>query len=114
MTTIFRILGREAFRAAQRRGAFLGSAHDLRDGFIHFSDAHQVARTAAKFYTGDPDLYLLWIDARALGDALKWELSGEGHTERFPHLYGPLPMSAVLRAEPLPLGADGTHVLPEL
>ncbi len=114
MPTIFRILGREAFQAAQRRGAFLGSAHDLRHGFIHFSDAHQVARTAEKFYAGDPDLYLLWVDANALGSALKWELSGERDAERFPHLYGPLPMSAVLRAEPLPLGGDGKHVLPEL
>lgn len=54
MATVFRILSREAFQAAQRRGAFLGSAHDLRDGFIHFSDAHQVARTAEKFLRRRP------------------------------------------------------------
>lgn len=114
MTTIYRILGREAFQAAQRRGSFLGSAHDLRDGFIHFSAAGQVERTAAKFYAGESDLYLLWVDGEVLGSALKWELSGERDAEHFPHLYAPLPISAVLRAEPLPLGSDGKHVFPEL
>lgn len=114
MTTVYRIVGREAFEAAQRRGAFLGSAHDLRDGFIHFSAAHQVQQTAAKFYAGEGDLFLLWVDADALGSALKWEPSDEQSENRFPHLYGTLAMSAVVRAEPLPLGSDGRHVFPAL
>jgi uncharacterized protein (DUF952 family) len=112
MTTIYRILGREAFEAAQRRGAFLGSAHDLRDGFIHFSAAHQVVETAEKHYAGQGDLFLLWVDGDALGAALKWEVSRGD--DRFPHLYAPLPISAVLRAEPLPLGSDGKHAFPTL
>jgi uncharacterized protein (DUF952 family) len=112
MTTVYRILSREAFEAAQRRGAFLGSAHDLRDGFIHFSAAHQVAETAVKHYAGQSDLVLLWVDADALGSALKWELSRGA--DRFPHLYGPLPISAVQRVEPLPLDGEGNHVLPGL
>ena len=32
----------------------------------------------------------------------------------FPHLYAPLPLSAVKWVKPLPLGADGRHVFPEL
>jgi len=31
----------------------------------------------------------------------------------FPHLYGALPLSAVRRVDPLPLGHDGRHVFPE-
>ena len=112
MTVIYRILSREAFEAAQQSAAFLGSAHDLRDGFIHFSAAHQVVETAQKHYAGQSDLVLLWVDAEALGAALKWEASRGG--DMFPHLYGPLPMSALLRAEPLPLAADGQHVFPPL
>ncbi len=30
----------------------------------------------------------------------------------FPHLYGPLPVTAVTRADDLPLGPDGRHVFP--
>ena len=34
--------------------------------------------------------------------------------ELFPHLYGDLPINAVLRAEELPLGPDGLHIFPKL
>ena len=39
---------------------------------------------------------------------------GAGTRRRlFPHLYGDLPMSAVVWATPLPLDANGQHVFPE-
>jgi uncharacterized protein (DUF952 family) len=52
------------------------------------------------------------VDAAKLGDKLKWEPSRGGAL--FPHLYGELDLAAVSRAEPLPLGPDGTHKLPPL
>jgi uncharacterized protein (DUF952 family) len=55
---------------------------------------------------------LIAVDADALGDALKWEPSRGG--DLFPHLYGELPLAAVLWARPLPLGIDQRHVFPEL
>jgi uncharacterized protein (DUF952 family) len=55
---------------------------------------------------------LLAVDPDKLGAALKWEPSRGGLL--FPHLYGPLPLPAVLSARDLPLGADGTHVFPPL
>ena len=42
----------------------------------------------------------------------RWEPSRGG--DLFPHLYGALPLAAVLWVKPLPLGADGRHVFPEL
>jgi uncharacterized protein (DUF952 family) len=55
---------------------------------------------------------LVAVDAASLGDALKWEVSRGG--DLFPHLYGTLPLAAVLWAKPLPLGRDRQHVFPEL
>jgi uncharacterized protein (DUF952 family) len=55
---------------------------------------------------------LVAVDAAVLGEALKWEPSRGG--DLFPHLYGALGLDAVLWAVPLPLGADGRHVFPEL
>ena len=46
-----------------------------------------------------------------LGPSLKWETSRGGAL--FPHLYAPLDLAAVLWSEPLALGPDGRHVLPE-
>ncbi|NWG23857.1 MAG: DUF952 domain-containing protein [Pseudorhodoplanes sp.] len=112
MTTIYKICPAAEWRAAERAGIFRGSAVDLRDGFIHFSAADQVAGTAAKHFAGQSDLLLIHVDADALGDALKWEVSRGGAL--FPHLYGDLRTEAVIRAEPLPLGPDGRHVFPPL
>lgn len=112
MTTIYKICSAAEWRAAEREGVFRGSAVDLRDGFIHFSAADQVAETAAKHFAGQADLLLIHIDADKLGDALKWEASRGGAL--FPHLYGDLRMEPVIRTEPLPLGPDGRHVFPAL
>ena len=100
------------WREAERAGAFHGAAVDARDGFIHLSTAAQVRETAAKHFAGATDLTLVAVDADALDGALKWEISRGG--DRFPHLYGALPLAAVLWAKPLPLGDDQRHVFPEL
>ena len=111
-TTIYKICDAAIWREAERSGVFRGSAVDLHDGYIHFSAAGQTIETAERHFAGRNDLVLVSVDAAALGQALKWEPSRGGAL--FPHLYGTLPMSAVRRVAPLPLGPDGHHVFPEL
>ncbi|HEX5213192.1 MAG TPA: DUF952 domain-containing protein [Pseudolabrys sp.] len=111
MTTIYKILPATLWRGAASQGVFRGSAIDLRDGFIHFSTAQQVAETAAKHFAGEMDLILLHVDTTRLGDRLKWEPSRGGAL--FPHLYGALDLAAVTRVDQLPLSADGRHQFPE-
>ena len=98
------------WRAAEAEGVYNGSSQDAADGFIHFSTAAQVATSAAKHRAGQTGLVLLSVDPAFLGDALKWEQVSGG--DLFPHLHGPLPVSVVLAADDLPLGADGRHVFP--
>ncbi len=107
---IYKISPAPAWFDAERTGFFGGSADDLRDGFIHFSTAEQAPGTAAKFFAGQSDLVIAAIETGALGDALKWEVSRGGML--FPHLYAPLPMTAVLWTKLLPIGGDGAHVFP--
>jgi uncharacterized protein (DUF952 family) len=84
------------------------------EGFIHASQASQVARTANKFYRGVPgELVLLVIDEERLRAEVRYEdvsgADGEGGKELlFPHIYGPLNADAVLEARPFAPGADGT------
>jgi uncharacterized protein (DUF952 family) len=102
------------WREAERLGAYRGSADDARDGFLHFSTAAQVRASAAKHRRGEPDLWLVEADATRLGAALRWEpASGGSRPGLFPHLYGMLPMGAVLSATRLTLRPDGTHDFPE-
>lgn len=112
MPAIYKIIPLPLWNEAKRAGIFHGSEVDLRDGYIHFSTAGQAAETAAKHFTGQRDLVLLHVEADRLGDKLVWEPSRGGAL--FPHLYAPLDISLVLRADPLPLGDDGRHVFPNL
>ena len=109
---VFKIVATEEWAAAEAAGVFAGAAVDRADGFIHFSTAEQAPETAAKWFAGRDDLIVAAIDADALGDDLRWEPSRGGAL--FPHLYAALPMSAVVWARPLPLGADGRHMFGSL
>ena len=112
MRRIYKICPVAAWREAERRGVYRGSADDARDGFIHFSAASQVAGTAARHFSGQNDLLLIEVDAEALGDRLRWERSR--NDELFPHLYGELGLGAVRAVRDLPVRPDGTHDVPEL
>jgi uncharacterized protein (DUF952 family) len=108
---VYKVLSETAFKEAERKGRFTGSADDSRDGFIHLSTAHQLDGTLAAHFTGQAGLILLAVDPSRFGPALKWERSRGG--ELFPHLYTPLDLGAVLWTKKLTLGEDGRHVLPE-
>ena len=110
--TIYKICDAGLWRAAGRAGVFGGAPVDLADGYIHFSTAGQVVETAARHFARRADLVLVAVEAEALGAALRYEPSRGG--AMFPHLYGKLPLAAVRWVKPLPLGADGRHVFPEL
>ena len=107
---IFHICRREEWEAALRMGRYDGSTQDAADGFIHFSTSGQLAESAAKHRAGQPGLVLLTVDSALLGSALRWEPARGGAL--FPHLYGALPLEAVLSVDDLPLGADGRHIFP--
>jgi len=109
---IYKICPASAWREAERHGVFRGSADDIRDGFIHFSLPSQVAGTAKKHFFGQTGLFLIEVDADALGDALRWERSR--NDELFPHLYGELDLGAVTGVLEMRARSDGYHDLPEL
>jgi uncharacterized protein (DUF952 family) len=108
---IYKILGAAQWREARARGVLEGAGIDLADGYIHFSTAAQVRETAARHFAGRDDLMLLTVDLACLpAHALRWEPSRGG--DLFPHLYAALDLECVLRADPLPLVADGGHGFP--
>lgn len=106
MTLIYKIATADQWQAAEHAGRFEGAPVDLADGFIHFSTAAQTRETAAKHFAGQDGLVLAALDADALGDRLKWEVSRGG--DLFPHLYRSFGMDEVVWAKPLPL-RDGAH-----
>lgn len=68
------------------------------EGFIHFSTAQQIPGTSLRYYADVADLVVLTVDPDRVDAEVRWEdLHGTGV---FPHLYGALPTSAVVRVEP--------------
>lgn len=78
-------------------------------GFVHLSSPAQVHLPANRLYAGRTDLMLLRIDAARLVSPVRWEpgLPTDPDGMEFPHLYGPLPVAAVISVTPYRPGADG-------
>jgi uncharacterized protein (DUF952 family) len=78
-----------------RAGACYTPPSVASEGFVHLSHPHQIEATARRFYAESPALTVLVLDPSGLVEGLAEEdTSGHGV---FPHHYGPIPRSAVLR-----------------
>ena len=90
------------WESAQATGTYAMSTRGValaEEGFIHCSWAHQVEATVNRFYADVAELVLLTIDEAALdAPVVDEDLYGTGET--FPHVYGPIPVSAVLDSRP--------------
>lgn len=70
------------------------------DGFVHCCDESQLAGVVDRYHQGRDDLVLLTIDPAGLTSDVVWE-DTTGRGERFPHVYGPIPLVAVVAATPM-------------
>jgi uncharacterized protein (DUF952 family) len=88
--------------AAQESGAYTTSTRGVpleEEGYIHASRADQWEGVRAAFYADvDEPLVLLEIDTDLLDVPVVEEVTAPGTTETFPHVYGPIPPSAVVGA----------------
>jgi uncharacterized protein (DUF952 family) len=77
-------------------------------GFIHLSTPEQVHLPANRLYRGRDDLVLLHIDPARLRSPIRWEhgVATDPDSMLFPHLYGALPIGAVIKVTSYRPGAD--------
>lgn len=92
--TAYKILTADQWAQFQTDGIFQGAPVDRADGYIHLSAADQLQGTWDKHFAGQAGLVIAEVDLMILGDMVKWEVSRGGAL--FPHVYGTLPMAAVL------------------
>lgn len=104
-TTIVHLTERSLWEEARARGTYAMSTRGRtlqEEGFIHCSTREQLPKVAAFLYSdydGPDKLVLLVIDPARLGAPLKYEAPEPG-AEEFPHIYGPIPVDAVVGVEP--------------
>jgi uncharacterized protein (DUF952 family) len=89
------------------------------EGFIHCSTLKQTADTANSFFKGQNGLVLLCIDENKLKSECKYENpTGGGRHDPgvgnlFPHIYGPITISAVIKTVDFPANEIGLFELPK-
>ena len=109
MTELFHLADRRQWEAARAAGRYEVSTRGRtlpEVGFIHCSLRHQVRTVADAVFADADDLVLLTID----GDRVPAPIRYEGPD--FPHIYGPLPVDAVVAARPVTRDAAGRLELP--
>jgi uncharacterized protein (DUF952 family) len=108
---IFHIAGRRQWEAAQATGVYRADTLDT-EGFMHASHREQVLRVANALFRGQHGLVLLCLDPARVRPEIREEPGGPGSQDRFPHVYGPLNLDAVVDALSFEPGPDGTFALP--
>jgi uncharacterized protein (DUF952 family) len=106
----YKVLTAEQMAQLEAEGTFAGAPVDVADGYIHLSTADQLDETVSKHFAGQDNLHIAAVDLDALEDAVRWEPSRGGAL--FPHVYGALPLSAVVAYSPLERGSNGKVSLP--
>lgn len=103
------LCGADEWQAASARTELRPESLD-QSGFVHLSTPQQVHLPANRLFAGRTDLVLLHVDPDRLTDPLRWEpgVSTDPESMKFPHLYGPLPIAAVIDVTPYRPGPDGT------
>jgi uncharacterized protein (DUF952 family) len=105
------LCGRDEWSRARDRGGIPPDAPGS-DGsaFIHLSAPEQVHLPANRLYGGRDDLVLLHIDPALLDSPVRWEpgVATDPESMLFPHLYGPLPVRAVIAVTAYRPEPDGT------
>jgi uncharacterized protein (DUF952 family)/ribosomal protein S18 acetylase RimI-like enzyme len=100
-TVLVHLIEPTRWRAALAEGAVRPPSLESA-GFVHLSTPQQVHLPAEALHPGRRDLVLLVVDPGRLTDPVRFEpgLPDDPAGMRFPHLYGPLPVSAVVAVVP--------------
>lgn len=108
--TILHFCPSDVWSAAQRQGEYRGDTL-ASEGFIHCSTADQVHLPANALVRGRTDIVLLEIEPERLTAPVRWE-PGDPSSMRFPHVYGPIPLDAVVAVRDFRPRPDGTFAAP--
>lgn len=111
---IYHLIAREDWEQTQGHPHYRAPSL-ANEGFIHFSTLEQVAGSANRYYAGRHDVLLLEIDPDKLATPLVYEppKNPDRAHERFPHLYAPLNLDAVIRVLPYAPDASGVFHTPQ-
>jgi uncharacterized protein (DUF952 family) len=89
---ILHVATRTDWEQAEVSGSYTGNTL-VSEGFIHCAKPDQLMHVLTKYFPVLTDHAIVEIDSDKVEAEVRWE----GVTEPFPHIYGPLNVSAVTR-----------------
>lgn len=102
---IYHITSQSEWNQALLNGSYLPKNFES-EGFIHCSKKEQVPGVISRYYANASELFLLKIDPLKLTHPVVFE-NLSGGEELFPHIYGPLNVSAVTATSRMTRNKDG-------
>jgi uncharacterized protein (DUF952 family) len=114
---ILHITTHKEWDKAQLEGEYTAASLNS-EGFIHCSTPKQTTDTANIFFKGQTGLILLCIDENKLISETKYESPTGGGQHNpdvgslFPHIYGPINISSVIKVVDFPANEKGFFELP--
>jgi len=91
---IFHIAQKSEWQAAEAGGVYTGESLK-NDGFVHSCFRNQVDQVLKQWFAGLDDLLLIEIDPHEVDAEIRFE-NLEGGSQKFPHIYGPINLDAVI------------------
>jgi uncharacterized protein (DUF952 family) len=106
---IYHFCPRDDWAAAVPSGSYTAASLETH-GFIHCSPLDHVHLSATMRAAGRTDLVVLEIDEALLDPPAFWEDGDPPHPtgKQFPHVYGPIPVAAVVSVRDLRPEPDGS------
>jgi uncharacterized protein (DUF952 family) len=100
---IYHVITQQAYDVAMQKGFYEAESLAI-EGFIHYSQAHQIQGVLDRYYQNVPQLLLMHC-ALDTHEKLVWE-TAPSIGEKFPHLYAAMPTSFIEKVVPI----DATNV----
>ena len=113
-SVIFHLCRWPEWQHAMQKGVYVGSEAARADGFLHFSRMQDVEQSARLHMRNINDLHVMVVDTIGMGSKIRWEASDSRDGALFPHVYESVPMTAIIATLPVPLGAQGAYIFPDL
>ena len=108
---IWHITTADAWTAAEGQGTYQALSLES-EGFIHCSTLDQLLGVANARYSGWKNLVILGIDLAKVPSEIRYEDCYETGQD-FPHIYGEIPVRAVIQVKAFPSGPQGRFELPD-
>ena len=104
---IFHVVKKEDWKSQKKDSRYHPDSLDS-EGFIHCASGNNIEDVTNRLYEGETNVLLIIINTTLVEPEIRYESSDDSDT-KYPHIYGPLNMDAVVDKIELAAEDDGSY-----